>query len=42
MKEASEEYIKKITKMGDDHFKKYGRRKMNLKEFNQLFKLDKI
>ena len=35
-KEASEEYIKKITQMKDNHFKKYGRRKMTLKELDQI------
>lgn len=35
-KEASDEYVKKINKMCDKHFKKYGYKKMSLKELDKL------
>lgn len=38
-KEASDEYVKKLIQIEKRHFKKYGRRKMSKKEFNQLFEL---
>ena len=36
-KDAKEEYVKKILKIEKDHFKKYGYRKMNDKELDELF-----
>jgi len=35
-KEANEEYIKKVMKTADSHFKKYGHRKMSLHELDKL------
>ena len=35
-KEASEEYAKKILKLEENHSKKYGKRKMNVKELDEL------
>ena len=35
-KEASEEYIKKIIEIDKNHFKKYNKRKMTLKELDEL------
>jgi len=35
--EVKEEYVKKILKIEKDHFKKYGYRKMNDKELDELF-----
>ena len=34
--EAKDEYIKKVMKISDNHFKKYGKKKMTLKELNKL------
>lgn len=36
-KQVSEEYVKKILKIEEEHFKKYGYRKMNDKEMDALF-----
>jgi hypothetical protein len=35
-KEANDEYLRKIISVSENHFKKYGKRKMNLQELNQL------
>jgi len=35
-KEATEEYVQKIISMSNDHFKKYGSKKMSLKELDKL------
>ena len=35
-KEATEAYAKKIVEMANSHFKKYGRRKMSLRELDEL------
>ena len=35
-KEANDEYVKKVIKMTDEHIKKYGYRKMNLKELDKI------
>lgn len=35
-KEASEKYVQKVIIMSQEHLHKYGRRKMSLKELNQL------
>ncbi len=36
-KEATEEYVKKVKTISNNHFKKYGRRKMSSEELNNLF-----
>jgi len=36
-KEASEDYIKKVLTISENHFKKQGNRKMSEKELNALF-----
>jgi hypothetical protein len=36
-KQASDEYVKKILKIEEEHFKKYGHRKMSDKELDALF-----
>ncbi len=36
-REVKDSYIKKILKIEEDHFKKYGYRKMSDKEFDKLF-----
>jgi len=36
-KEASDEYIMKVIDIADRHFKKYGHRKMSMKELDTLF-----
>ena len=35
-KEATEDYIKKIKSISENHFKKYGKKKMTLQELNKL------
>ena len=35
-REASEEYTKKIIEITNQHFKKYGNKKMSLQELNNL------
>ncbi len=35
-KEASEEYVKKVIEISNNHFKKYGYKKMSLQELNKL------
>jgi len=35
--EVKEEYVKKILRIEKEHFKKYGYRKMNDKELDELF-----
>lgn len=35
-KQAKPEYVKKILEMEKNHFKKYGRRKMSIKELDKL------
>ena len=35
-KEADDNYIKKVIAISNNHFKKYGRRKMTLQELNNL------
>jgi hypothetical protein len=35
-KEATEEYAKKIITISNNHFKKYGSKKMSLQELNKL------
>ncbi|MBS3157283.1 DUF2683 family protein [Candidatus Woesearchaeota archaeon] len=35
-KEANDEYVKKVILISDNHFKKYGKRKMSLQELNKL------
>ena len=35
-KEANDEYVKKVIFISDNHFKKYGKRKMSLQELNKL------
>ncbi|MEK6830074.1 MAG: antitoxin [Nanoarchaeota archaeon] len=35
-KEASEEYVKKVIAVSNNHFKKYGYKKMSLQELNKL------
>lgn len=35
-KEANEDYIKKIISISNNHFEKYGKRKMSLQELNKL------
>lgn len=35
-KEANDEYVKKILESADHHAKKYGKRKMSLKELDEL------
>lgn len=35
-KEANEEYTKKIISISNNHFEKYGKRKMSLQELNKL------
>lgn len=35
-REATEEYLKKINSISDEHFKKYGKRKMTFQELNKL------
>jgi len=35
--EVKESYVKKILKIEKEHFKKYGHRKMSLKELDELF-----
>nr|AQS34721.1 hypothetical protein [uncultured archaeon] len=35
-REASEEYAKKIIEITNQHFKKYGNKKMSLQELNNL------
>ena len=41
-KEATEEYVKKIGEIADNHFKKYGKRKMSLKELDKLCGIDNV
>jgi hypothetical protein len=36
-KGASEEYTKKVMKVADDHFEKYGNRRMSKKDLDLLF-----
>lgn len=36
-KEASEEYALKVVNVANNHFKKYGYKKMSLQELNKLF-----
>ncbi len=36
-KEASDEYMKKFLKIEEEHFKKYGYKKMSDKELDELF-----
>lgn len=36
-REASEEYVKKLLKIEEEHFKKHGNRRMNDKELDALF-----
>lgn len=38
-KEATEEYVKKISEIAERHFKKYKNRKMSLKELDKLCKI---
>ncbi len=35
-KQATKDYVKKIKSISDNHFKKYGKRKMSLQELNKL------
>ena len=35
-KEANDDYIKKVILISENHTKKYGKRKMSLKELNEL------
>ena len=35
-KEADEEYAKKVISISNNHFKKYGHKKMSLKELDEL------
>jgi hypothetical protein len=35
-KDANGEYVKKVLEIEERHFKKYGRRKMTLKELDEL------
>ena len=35
-KEATEEYLKKVIVISENHFKKYGKRKMSLQDLNRL------
>ncbi|MBI2129369.1 DUF2683 family protein [Candidatus Woesearchaeota archaeon] len=35
-REASDEYAKKVMDIADNHFKKYGNRKMSLKELDKF------
>ena len=35
--EVKESYVKKLIKIEEDHFKKYGQRKMSDKELDKLF-----
>ena len=35
-KESNEEYAQKVISIANNHFKKYGRRKMSLKELDKL------
>jgi hypothetical protein len=35
-KEANDEYVKKILTISENHFKKYGKRKMTRQELNRL------
>ena len=35
-KDANGEYVKKILEIEEGHFKKYGKRKMSLKELDEL------
>jgi len=35
-KEPKEEYIKELLEISDSHFKKYGHKKMTLKELDEL------
>jgi hypothetical protein len=35
-KEANNEYVKKILTISENHFKKYGKRKMTMQELNRL------
>lgn len=35
-KESNEEYVQKVILIADNHFKKYGKRKMSLQELDKL------
>ena len=35
-KESNEEYAQKVISIANNHFKKYGKRKMSLQELNKL------
>jgi len=37
-REVKDSYVKKILKIEEEHFKKYGYRKMSLKELDELFR----
>jgi hypothetical protein len=38
-REASDEYIKKVISISENHFKKYRNKKMSEKELNNLFEV---
>jgi hypothetical protein len=35
-KEASDDYVKKVMRIADEHFEKYGEKKMSIEELNEL------
>tara|TARA_Y100000310_G_C20384357_1_gene669685 strand:- start:451 stop:705 length:255 start_codon:yes stop_codon:yes gene_type:complete len=39
-KEATDEYIKKVIEIDERHIKKYGRKKMSIKELDRLCEVD--